>query len=243
MEYELQNSFEISDKIKDKKVAILPIGAVEAHGPHLPLGTDNILAERISKIIAVKANALVLPVLPYGQVWSLEHFSGSINISNDSLIAMLVDIGSGLYQQGIKIFVMITAHLGNETAMKASARKLIERYEDYKVFYFSYPGMKEDSQQVMETPRSHQKYFHACEIETSFMLYMAEEYVDMKKAIKDIPQIPPEMDYAPTRWSEFTQTAVLGDATLATKEKGKYILDSVINRIVKALIEAKEKNI
>lgn len=67
-------------------VAILPIGAVEAHGPHLPLGTDNFLAERLSEKLAERLNAFVLPTLPYGQVWSLKNFPGSINISNESLI-------------------------------------------------------------------------------------------------------------------------------------------------------------
>ena len=77
MEFQYENSFVVKEKIARKKVAILPIGAVEAHGPHLPLGTDNILAERISKMLAKRVDAFVLPTLPYGQVWSLRNFPGA----------------------------------------------------------------------------------------------------------------------------------------------------------------------
>src|SRR5699024_12460588 len=90
MQYE--NSFEIGDKIKQSKMAILPVGAVEAHGPHLPLGTDNLLAERLAEKLAERVNGFVLPTLSYGQVWSLRNFHGSIIIINESMIRFFVDI-------------------------------------------------------------------------------------------------------------------------------------------------------
>ncbi len=76
MKFQNENSYEVKEKIEKSKVAILPIGAVEAHGPHLPLGTDNFLAERLSERVAEKTGALVLPTLPYGQVWRSEKISG-----------------------------------------------------------------------------------------------------------------------------------------------------------------------
>ncbi|MCK9907432.1 creatininase family protein, partial [Frankia sp. Cpl3] len=77
---------------------------VEAHGPHLPLGTDNFLAERLSERLAQRTNGLLLPTLPYGQVWSLKNFPGSINVSNESLISILYDIGESLFHQGFRVF-------------------------------------------------------------------------------------------------------------------------------------------
>lgn len=96
-----QNSYDIKEQINHSKIAILPIGAVEAHGPHLPLGTDNLLAERLSKKLADRVNGLVLPTLPYGQVWSLRNFPGSITVSNDSLIRIIVDIGESLDRKSV----------------------------------------------------------------------------------------------------------------------------------------------
>jgi creatinine amidohydrolase len=242
MNFQEQNSYEIKEHIEKSKVAILPIGAVEAHGPHLPLGTDNFLAERLSTKIAEQTNGLMLPTLPYGQVWSLKNFPGSINVSNESLIGMLVDIGESLYEQGFRIFAMVNGHLGNAVALKEAARKLYQRYPDFKIFYFFYPGTKQVTDHVRKTKSSHGTYFHACEIETSFMLYLAEEYVEMEKAITDIPIIPISADTTPTPWEEFTSSAVLGDSTLATKEKGQQIIEVALKNIVE-MIETAKKNL
>ena len=239
MKFQLENSYEVKEKIQKSQIAILPIGAVEAHGPHLPLGTDNILAEKLSERVAEKTGAFVLPTMPYGQVWSLKNFPGSINISNESLIALLVDMGTSLYEQGFRIFVMINGHLGNAVALKEAARKLYSKFSDFRVLYLFYPGTRQVTEEVRETQSSHAAYFHACEIETSYMLYLAEEYVDMSKAIADIPHIPMSADVTPTPWEEFTSSAVLGDATVATKEKGRKIIDVAIENMVKLIADAK----
>ncbi|TFJ91260.1 creatininase family protein [Lentibacillus salicampi] len=235
MQFQYENSFDIKKKIDNSKIAILPVGAVEAHGPHLPLGTDNLLAERLAEKLAKRVNGLVLPTLPYGQVWSLRNFPGSINITNDSIISFLVDIGESLYHQGFTTFAMVNGHLGNGTALKEAARVLYETCPDMRVFYFFYPGMNKAASEVRETKTAHNTYFHACEIETSYMLYLVPEYTDMEKAITDIPDIPAHADVTPTSWEEFTDSAVLGDAKLATEEKGKYIVDIALDNMVKLI--------
>lgn len=234
----MENSYEVGEKILKKKIAILPIGAVEAHGPHLPLATDTILAERLSYRLSEKIDAFVLPSLPYGQVWSLRNFPGSINISNDSLISFLVDIGRSLSNQGFTTFVLVNGHLGNQVALKEMARILYDEIPEFKIFYFFYPGMNAVVKEIRETPSAHATYFHACEIETSIMLYLAEEHARMDKAICDIPNISEEADFTPTPWEDFTKSAVLGDATLATKEKGEKIVETAIEKMVQ-MIEKK----
>ncbi|WP_106532306.1 creatininase family protein [Planomicrobium soli] len=232
MIFQNENSYDVKGKIEKSGVAILPIGAVEAHGPHLPLGTDNYLAERLAAKVAEKTGAFVLPTLPYGQVWSLKNFPGSINVSNESLIGLLVDIGISLHQQGFSMFVMINGHLGNAVALKEAARKLYSDIPEFKVLYLFYPGVKQITDEVRETQSAHASYFHACEIETSYMLYLAEEFVDMSKAITDIPVIPSSADVTPTPWEEFTRSAVLGDAKLATKEKGEKIISVALENMM-----------
>lgn len=241
MIFQNENSFEVKEKIQNSKIAILPIGAVEAHGPHLPLGTDNYLAERLSERVAKQTGAFVLPTLPYGQVWSLKNFPGSINVSNDSLISMLVDIGISLYDQGFKVFAMVNGHLGNAVALKEAARKLYSLHPDFKILYLFYPGVKKITEEVRETSSAHASYFHACEIETSYMLYLADEYVDMSRAITDIPDIPMSADVTPTPWEQFTTSAVLGDAKIATKEKGEKIIEVAIENMVKLIEGAKNE--
>lgn len=242
MQFQYKNSYEIKDEIEKSKVAILPIGAVEAHGPHLPLGTDNLLGERLAGKLAEEVNGFVMPTLPYGQVWSLRNFPGSINVSNNSLISFITDIGESLHKQGFEVFAMVNGHLGNGTALKEAARKLYEICPGLKVFYFFYPGMGKAVAEVRETPSSHGTYFHACEIETSYMLYLAPEYVNMDKAICDIPEIPLSADVTPTPWEDFTDSAVLGDATIATRDKGRYVVDIALQNMVTLVENAKKQN-
>ncbi len=119
--------------------------------------------------------------------------------------------------------------------MKEAARILYEEIRELKVFHFFYPGTREAIREVRETPAVHAAYFHACELETSYMLYLAEEFVDMARAIRDVPAFPEEADLTPTPWEEITETAVLGDATLATKEKGKRVIDAAVDKMAEIL--------
>ncbi|AEE92142.1 Creatininase [Tepidanaerobacter acetatoxydans Re1] len=230
---------EFQEFISKKPIAILPIGAVEAHGPHLPIGTDNYLAERLSRKVAEKVDALVLPTFSYGQVWSLRNVPGSINVSNEHLTGVLTDIGKSLYKFGVRYFVIINTHVGNMTAIKEAARNLYDFYKDLKVFYFIYPGTAKITKEVRESKPMPGGYFHACEIETSYMLYLAPDYVKMDKALDDFPDLPEDFEYTPTPWDEITDTIVLGSATLATEEKGQKIIDVAVETIVKILEKTK----
>lgn len=241
MQFQYENAYEVKARIADKKAAILPVGAVEAHGPHLPLGTDNLLAERMGARLAELTDSYLLPTLPYGQVWSLRNFPGSLSVSNESMAMLLTDIGESLYQQGFRVFVMVNGHLGNGTALKEAARRLYDKVPELKVYYLFYPGSKEVIARVRESSSAHGSYFHACEIETSYMLYLAEEFVDMDKAICDIPHITEEADCTPTPWETFTETAVLGDATLATREKGEAILTASLKAMAEMVNKAKRE--
>lgn len=217
------------------------MGAVEAHGPHLPLGTDNHLAEELSKRLAKRVNGWVLPTLPYGQVWSLSDFPGSLSVSNETLISLLTDLGDSLVDQGFRIWAILNAHLGNAVAIKEAARRLYDRHHNFQVFYFFYPGTREVISQVRERPPVHPTYFHACEMETSYMLYLAGDKVDMSKAIDDVPDIPPESDVTPTPWNTFTRSAVLGYATLATREKGEQVIGVTLDRMTEIVLKAKSE--
>ena len=226
----------VNDAIAAAPVLFLPLGAVEVHGAHLPLGTDTILAEEITKLAAKKiSGSLILPAIPYGQVWSLRDFPGSIDIGNDTLIHFIADIGKSLDRAGAKKLAIINTHLGNMVAIKEAARILF-RDCSIKVYYFTYPGSEKIIEQVCESKRPHKTYVHACEIETSYMLYLSKDKVNMKKAIINYPEFTPDFDNSPVPWSRVLKTAVMGDATKATVEKGKAIIDAVVNNIVDIII-------
>lgn len=241
MKFAEENSFDIKDKIKADVPVILPIGAIEAHGGHLPLNTDNILAEKYADKLAEKTNGFVLPVLPFGQVWSLRDFPGSLTLSNATLSALVSEIGVSLYQQGFRIFVIFSAHLGNMTALKDAGRNLYDQFPDMKVMYIFYPELQSLAAEVRESSANHHTYVHADEIETSLMLYLSPEDVNMERAIDDPPILPEDSDYTPTPWQKFTSTAVLGEATLATAKKGEFLIERTLEKSVEIVEKAKKE--
>lgn len=226
--------------LRERRIAILPLGAVELHGPHLPLGTDNYIAAAVARKVAGQVGAVLLPVLPYGQVWSLYGSPGTLSVENAALVGMICSIGRSLRDQGVAIFALINGHLGNTVAMKEAAR-VLEAEGGPVTYCFTHPGMSEAAERVRESPRFHATFFHACELETSMMLYLAPEHVQMEQAIRDVPVVPEEFDYRPARWREITQTGVLGDATLATREKGEALIEPTIQTMVRILGDARAR--
>jgi creatinine amidohydrolase len=230
---------EVKAAVEAAPVLLLPIGAVEVHGAHLPLLTDTLLAKGVAELVAKKIpGSLILPEISYGQVWSLQDFPGSISINDDTLAHYIADIGKSLDRAGVKKLAIINGHVGNLTAIKKAARMLYGIC-GIKVYYFTYPGAEAEIERVCETKRPHKTYFHACEIETSYMLYLAGSYVDMDKAVTNYPDFPPDFDSSPLPWSEVMATAVMGDPKAASMEKGKVIIDAVVDRIVRIVLSTK----
>lgn len=229
------NQQEAKDLIQMKPIAILPVGAVEVHGDHLPLMTDVYLAEGISKRVSDRLpNAILLPTMPYGQIWSLRDKPGCISISDQTLTSLLAELGRSLHNQGVEKFAVINGHVGNVSAIKAAQRVLYDECS-LKMYSFTYPGVETAQAKVLTTKRPHKAYFHACEIETSYMLYVCPDRVDMAKAIRQYPDFPPDFDVLPSPWSSVMDKAVMGDATAATAEKGKAMIEQVVDTIVALL--------
>jgi creatinine amidohydrolase len=219
--------------IARRPVVLLPIGAVEAHGEHLPAGTDNILARRLSAAlverIAGRTPTLLLPLLPFGQVWSLADQPGSFSVSNETVTRTVVEIGRVMRGKGLQSLAVINTHFGNMPALRDAQRALKD--DGVAAAVLCYPGAAEPTRQVREQPAAHPAYMHACEIETSYMLHLAPESVRMDKALANYPNFPADFGELAYRWSEFSASPVLGDARAATAEKGRIILDAVLDRM------------
>ncbi|MDR1899422.1 MAG: creatininase family protein [Treponema sp.] len=226
---------EVKAAVEAAPVLFLPIGAVEVHGAHLPLATDTLLARGVAELAAKKIpGSLILPEIPYGQVWSLRDFPGSITINDTTLAHFIADIGRSLDRAGAKKLALVNGHFGNLMAIKEAARMLYETCS-IKVYYFTYPGAEAEIERVCETKRPHKTYMHACEIETSYMLYLAGGHVDMGRAAANYPDFPPDFDSSPVPWSRVLTTAVMGDPSAASGEKGRVIIDAVVDRMVKII--------
>jgi len=225
---------EVHQRLKERRLVLLPLGAVEAHGPHLPTGTDNLLAAAIAERVAERVGGVLLPLLPYGQVWSLQDFPGSLSISSETLANLVVELGMSLQRQGVALLALINGHMGNVLALQAAARRLYQQ-KGPLTYIFTYPGLSELSIQICSSRPLPGGYFHADEIETSMVLHVAPEAVRWERAAREDPQLPLDFLYRPVPWSEITRTGVLGDPTLATPEKGAALIEGVVERIVAVL--------
>lgn len=229
----------IKEAFEKNKNVIIPLGAIEAHSDHLPLSTDIILVEEFAKRLAEKTDSLVMPVIPFGQVFSLQDAPGSIHIMEEHLVDFLVDILESLNRNNVKMATIISSHFGNVNAMKAAARRAFEKYP-IKVIYFTYPGIN-DIKHIFDNLNDHSFFLHADEVETSMMLHIKPKLVEMDKIREGTMEVPKEADYTPMRWTEFTDTFIIGDAKMATSEKGRLAIEHITEEASKIIMREKNK--
>lgn len=245
---------EIVEHSKKCDIAILPLGSIEQHGPHLPTGHDNLQLFHMLENIAEKTGAILLPGPWYGahphHHWK---FPGTIPLSNDTLRAMIKDIVRGSSLAGFNKFLLFFGH-GQAFVTNLTTQEL--GLEGYFVISIMFQNMTRDiHNKIFEMP-----FWHADEAETSIGLYLFPDFVNMSKAVKetctpvlDKKFVASPSDYPcskPLRFDEGTistpeywdlKEGVIGDATLATKEKGEKYVNVVIERTVELINHIKEK--
>lgn len=220
---------EAAQAVRAHPVAVLPLGAVEQHGPHMTLGSDTRAADELAARLARENDCILLPTVPYGQVWSLKEFPGSLTVSNETLAALIVEICGSLASKGFQGVVCVTAHIGNMAAMKTAARRLYDS-AGIPLLTLFYPGLEEIAGSVCTSKRAHRSIIHADEIETSLLLALAPECVHMDRAVSEYPEFPPDFESRAMTWESLSRSGVFGDATLATADKGARMLDVVAER-------------
>ena len=231
-----------ANRLKEVDIALLPVGAIEQHGPHLPLDTDAFDADYLARRVADACSdpkPLVLPAVSYGVSYHHESFQGTISISNDTLARLVYEIGIGAARNGIKKFVIINGHGGNSPALNHAAQ-MINR--DAHVFVCVDTGETSDIDidHLIETPND----VHAGETETSTSLAVRPHLVKMDQAPKSVPKFSSRyLDFTSKRgvlWYAHTRrissTGVMGDPTIASAAKGQKIWELMIAHLV-ALVE------
>jgi creatinine amidohydrolase/Fe(II)-dependent formamide hydrolase-like protein len=229
-------------RFQEVDIALLPVGSVEQHGPHLPLDTDAFDADYLAKRIAEacsKPRPLVLPLISYGVSYEHDSFKGTVSISNDTLSRLVYEIGMSVARNGIKKLVIINGHGGNNPALNFAAQMITR---DARIFVCVDTGETSDVDinRLRETPND----VHAGEIETSTSLAVRPHLVRMDKASKKIPRFSSRyLNFTAKRWvwwyaytERISKSGVLGDPTKASAEKGEKIWQIMIAHLV-ALVE------
>lgn len=231
---------------QENTVLIQPVGAIEQHGPHLPLIVDAaigvaVLGKALSKLDD-SIPAYALPPLYYGKSNEHWHFPGTITLSAQTLIATLTEVAESLYRAGFRKLVLMNSHGGQPQVMEIVARDLHVKYEDFLVFPLFVWRVPHITWELI-TPKERQLGIHAGDAETSLMLSILPEQVKLEAAVTEYPSGLPEDSLLsmegklPFAWTtrELSKTGTLGDPTVATKEKGDRIWDSLSDGWVRVI--------
>ncbi|KPQ35022.1 MAG: creatinine amidohydrolase [Phormidesmis priestleyi Ana] len=223
---------------KANTLIIQPIGAVEQHGPHLPLIVDSVIATAVvGKALSELAHtvpAYALPTLCYGKSNEHKSFPGTVTLSAQTLMSVLTEMAEGIYQAGFRKLVFVNAHGGQPQVLEIVARDLRERFSDLAVFPLSVWGAPHCAAEVVGA-QEYLQGIHAGDVETSVLLSLLPDQVKMSKALREFPpsfaagSLLSLEGQLPTAWTmnDLSQSGVVGDATVATAEKGERILASL----------------
>jgi creatinine amidohydrolase len=227
----------------DKSPIFLPVGALEQHGPHLPLGTDAILSAAVADGVAGATSGLVAPALAYGyksqpKCGGGQHFPGTTSLDAMTLAHTVRDSVREFARHGVEKLVIVNGHYENQwfliegidLAMRELGKTKLEimrlEYWDFftpskaRVFPDGFPGY------ALE---------HAAVIETSMMLHYHPELVHVDRIPNDPPADFPPYDMYPTRTDWVPPSGVLSSARTATKEKGAAMVEELTTLIAAAV--------
>lgn len=222
--------------LEKTRTVLIPFGATEEHGPHLPLNTDTLHAVEVGRKLAEKRPIFVAPPVPYGVCRSTSQHPGTLSISTQTLRVLTLDIVSALYRQGLRNVILLTGHAGGtHTATLIDAGEvLLERFSDLKIAVLTeFMLAAKEGRGLIETADDS----HAGEIETSRILNSHPQLVK-GTAEREYPSFPVGILVRDKR--RFWPGGVWGDPSLASAEKGRLLEDLVVQSLDRFVTKLEE---
>ncbi|MGL4610522.1 MAG: creatininase family protein [Trueperaceae bacterium] len=226
---------DIRDLQKENGVLLLPVGAIEQHGPHLPVATDTLLVTNVLKralqLLPQNVAAWRLPALSYGKSNEHTDFPGTISLTGETFFAVLKDVARSVARAGFRRLAFVNGHGGNSALLEVAARD-IRAETGLMVFCIQPSFWMEPPFEISEQEK--QYGIHAGELETSLVLALQPGIVKMDHALKHHIKPPmPLFGSVSVAWltADWSETGVFGDATIADAEKGIALLDHASQRL------------
>jgi len=256
--YEEMKWPEIREVAKEDRVVIIPVATIEDHGLHLPIITDVLITATICRKAAERIPNEVILVPPQYYGYSPHHmdFPGPITIEEPTFIAYMRDISKSLVHHGFRRILLVNGHGSNAPWLETVARLTIVDYPHVLCAMLNWWDIPEVHEAVKAQRTSERGgTSHAGELETSLMLAIRPELVDMSKAVKDISYptskyFPPSDFYYPSGsvlimpyWSTISKTGTMGDPTVATREKGEKWLEAAVEGLIGIIRDFRKRKI
>ncbi|TVT62882.1 creatininase family protein [Amycolatopsis rhizosphaerae] len=233
-----------SAELSASSVAVLPLGAIEQHGPHLPLSTDFTVASATAEAaVAVAGDGFwLLPALPFTKSDEHAWSSGTIWLSWDTVMRMLVDIGNSLAASPVRRLVFVNGHGGNSALLQVACRELRRRFGFHT--FLMHPGVPADQGGVSPAGELGMGV-HGGLTETSVMLHLRPDLVHLDRAVRSVPEALTAYEYigfgkqVSFGWlsDDFGTDGTIGDPTGANAELGKQLFEAGVEKCAAALRE------
>ena len=246
---------EIREAVAENRVAVLPVGTVEQHGPHLPLVTDVLTATEMSRMAVERTpnEAVLMPSVYYSFNEHHLDFPGTIAVEGQTIVNYVTDIGKSLAHHGFRKILLVNGHGSNVPFLDVAARNITNKTDAICAMVSWWSLIPKALLQELRESEFPGGMAHGCELETSVLLYLRGDLVQFEKAKRDINFQATEFFYwdlaAPSpvffqEWfSRYSKTGTVGDPTKATKEKGEKFVKAVVDRMVTLLGEFRAREI
>lgn len=237
------------DALPDRKntVIVLPVGAIEQHGPHLPCSVDTVISSGVMgkalERLPAEVRAFGLSPITYGKSDEHLHFPGTMTLTGPTLLATVIEIGESVYRAGFRKLLLANGHGGQPQVMEMAARELRLRHGDFVIVPYHVSRVANSSGKYISDQERRQA-MHAGHSETALMLALAPDTVHMERAVANFPpEFPSKVLSADGRpacaWTarDFGPSGVIGDPLQATREQGLDILDTLSASWVQAITD------
>lgn len=223
--------------LSQTRTIIIPFGATEEHGEHLPLSTDTLMAETVAARMAERRPVFVAPAIPYGVCRSTQDYPGTVTISTSTLRALAVDLVKAFYADGLRHFVLLSGHAGgtHNAILQDAGEELLRILPQAEIAVVTELDLvNQHAFSLVETRGDS----HAGEIETSRILHSHPQLVQglSKREFPNFPKgilVRNKRDYWPG--------GVWGDPAKATAEKGVKIEAAVLDGLEKLILEIESR--
>lgn len=220
---------QIEADLQQTRTVILPVGATEEHGPHLPIFTDTIQAMEVAREAAQRRDVFLAPPVHYGVCRSTRGFPGTITVGHNGLRAYMLDMLISFCDSGFHNVLILTGHAGGQhmAALEEACQKAVEE-RDFRVSLVSLFDLIDSS--AVETPGDG----HSGEIETSLMMVIRRDLVKGSPE-GHFPKRPRFLVLRDMR--HLMGNGIMGDPSRASPEKGKIFFEMAVSGVLKALDE------
>jgi creatinine amidohydrolase len=244
--------FDVKELCEINNTVVIPVGSIENQGPHLPLGLDCIVLGEIIEKILKEEEVVVAPIMPFGYAKVHQGFPGTITLRPEVLHSVLVDVASCLIKHGFRKLAFFNSHVGNGPIISQVCEVIRDNHEDVLCAVVPIWGvMPQAAPEVAKTLIPG----HASDPNTSVMMYISPDLVKMERAIREEPKqlfrnfttkAPAVYQFngatinIPLRTDEISKSGIWGDPTVATAEKGRGLVESLVKFLLQFIREFKE---